>query len=90
VGAGWDAASAEAILRQLEKLEVPTSPFAPEYAPTKGRWSKRAKGSERWVRPTTVAEASFVERTPDGSIRHPTFRGMRKDKPAKSVRGEGS
>ena len=90
VGTGWDAATAEAILRQLEKLEVPISPFAPDYAPTKGRWSKRAKGSERWVQPTTVAEVSFVEWTPDGSIRHPTFRGMRKDKPAKSIRREGS
>jgi len=33
---------------------------------------------------------SFVEWTPDGSIRHPTFRGMRTDKPAKSIRREGS
>jgi bifunctional non-homologous end joining protein LigD len=90
VGTGWDSATAEAILRQLEKLEVPVSPFALEYAPTKGRWSKRAKGSERWVQPTAVAEVSFVEWTPDGSIRHPTFRGMRKDKPAKSIRREGS
>ena len=60
------------------------------HAPAKGRWSKRAKGSERWVRPTTVAKVSFVEWTADGSIRHPTFRGMRKDKPAKSIRREGS
>jgi bifunctional non-homologous end joining protein LigD len=90
VGTGWDAATAEAILRQLEKLQVALSSFAPEYAPTKGRWSKRAKGSERWVQPTTVAEVSFVEWTPDESIRHPTFRGMRKDKLAKSIRREGS
>jgi bifunctional non-homologous end joining protein LigD len=90
VGTGWDAATAEAILRRLEKLEVPVSPFDPDYAPTKGRWSKRAKGSERWVKPTAVAEISFVEWTPDGSIRHPTFRGIRKDKPAKTIRREGS
>jgi bifunctional non-homologous end joining protein LigD len=88
VGTGWDAATAEAILRQLEKLEVPTSPFATDYAPSRGRWSKRAKGSERWVKPTAVAEVSFVEWTPDGSIRHPTFQGMRKDKAAKSIRRE--
>jgi len=31
---------------------------------------------------------SFTEWTPDGHIRHPTFRGMRKDKPAKSIRRE--
>ena len=27
----------------------------------KGRLSKRAKGSERWVKPTAVAEVSFTE-----------------------------
>jgi len=48
---------AEAILRQLEKLETPVSPFAPDYAPTKGRWSKRAKGSGRWVKATAVEES---------------------------------
>ena len=56
VGTGWDSAIASTILAQLEKLEIPASPFDPDYAPTKGRWSKRAKGSERWVKPTTVAE----------------------------------
>ena len=61
-----------------------------DYAPTKGRWSKRAKGSERWVKPTAVAEISFVEWTPDGSVRHPTFRRMREDKPAKKIRRESA
>jgi len=79
---------AEAILRQLEILEVPVSPFDPDHAPTKGRWSKRAKGSERWVMPTAVAEVSFVEWTPDGSIRHPIFREMRHDKPAQLIHRE--
>ena len=55
-----------------------------------GGEGKRAKGSERWVKPTAVAEISFVEWTPDGSVRHPTFRGMREDKPAKAIRRESS
>jgi bifunctional non-homologous end joining protein LigD len=90
VGTGWDSMLAAAILRSMEKLEAAESPFAPDYAPTKGRWSKRAVGSERWVKPTAVAEVSFTEWTPEGSIRHPTFRGMRQDKPAKSIRREVS
>ena len=90
VGTGWDSATAASILQALEKLEVSESAFDPDYGPTKGRWSKRAKGSERWVKPNAVAEVSFVEWTPDGSIRHPTFRGMRQDKKAETIRREGS
>jgi bifunctional non-homologous end joining protein LigD len=90
VGTGWDSMLAAAILRSMEKVEAAESPFAPDYAPTKGRWSKRAVGSERWVKPTAVAEVSFTEWTPDGSIRHPTFRGMRTDRPAKSIRRESA
>ena len=90
VGTGWDSTTAAAILRRLEKLETPVSPFDVEHAPTKGRWSKRAKGSERWVTPSLVAEVSFGEWTPDGHIRHPIFKGMRQDKSADSVEREVS
>ena len=90
VGTGWDSATAVSMLGALEKLEVSESAFDPDYAPTKGRWSKRAKGIERWVKPTAVVEISFVEWTPDGSVRHPTFRGMRVDKPAKDIRRESA
>jgi bifunctional non-homologous end joining protein LigD len=88
VGTGWDSATAASILQSMLKLEVSQSPFHAEFAPTKGRWSKRALGSERWVKPTAVVEVRFTEWTPDGHIRHSTFRGMRKDKPAKSIRRE--
>lgn len=85
VGTGWDSSTAAAILRRLEKIEIKDSPFAPDHGPTKGRWSKRAKGAERWVEPTLVGEVSFVEITPEGHVRHPIFKGMRQDKPANSV-----
>jgi len=74
--------------RQLEKIETDGMPFDPEYPPKKGRWSKRSTGSERWVLPTTVCEATFAEWTRDGHIRHPSFKGMRRDKPASAVRRE--
>jgi bifunctional non-homologous end joining protein LigD len=88
VGTGWDSKTAAAILRELEKIEIAKSPFDPEHAPRKGRWSRRAAGGERWVEPTAVAEVSFAEWTPDGSIRHPTFEGLRRDKPAATIRRE--
>jgi len=88
VGTGWDSTLAAAILRQLEKIETDAMPFDPEFPPKKGRWSKRSTGSERWVTPTTVCEVTFAEWTPDGHIRHPSFKGMRKDKPASSIRRE--
>ena len=72
----------------LEALEVPTSAFNREFAPTKGRWSRRPVGGERWVRPVTVVEVSFTEWTPDGHIRHPKFHDIRNDKPATSIRRE--
>jgi len=88
VGTGWDGTRAAAMLRQLEKIETDVMPFDPDFPPKKGRWSKRSTGSERWVLPTTVCEVTFTEWTPDGHIRHPSFKGMRRDKPAKSVHRE--
>jgi len=90
VGTGWDSKTAAAILRELEKIEIPKPPFDPEHAPTKGRWSRRAAGGERWVKPTAVAEVSFAEWTPDGSVRHATFEGLRRDKPASAIRRENA
>lgn len=88
VGTGWSSKLAAAIFARLAKLEVDASPFDADFAPKTGRWSRRAAGSERWVKPTAVAEVSFGEWTPDGHVRHASFQGMRKDKPAKAVRRE--
>jgi bifunctional non-homologous end joining protein LigD len=41
-----------------------------------------------WVEPELVVEASFLEWTPAGEIRHPVFRGMRDDKAANTVTEE--
>jgi bifunctional non-homologous end joining protein LigD len=38
----------------------------------------------RWVEPRLLAEVEYTEITPDGLIRHPSFKGLREDKaPAK-------
>lgn len=41
-----------------------------------------------WLEPQLVVEASFLEWTPAGEVRHPVFQGMRDDKPAAAVTEE--
>lgn len=89
LGTGWDARTAAALKAQLVKLEVADSPFAAG-APSTGRWTRRAPGTERWVEPRLVVEASFADWTPDGHVRHAKFEGLRIDKPAREVVREGA
>ena len=87
VGTGWDARAARDLHARLVQLET-TTPTLAAAAVAPGRWSKRAKGAERWVRPELVAEVSFREWTPDGHIRHAVFVALRLDKPAREVTRE--
>jgi len=41
-----------------------------------------------WLEPKLVAQIEFTEKTRDGRLRHPSFQGLREDKPAQEVRGE--
>ena len=89
VGTGWDAKTGQALKTRLARLEVDAPPF--ETGDLKpGRWSRRAAGGERWVKPQLVAEVSFGEWTPDGKIRHAKFEGLRIDKPAQGVTREAA
>ena len=85
VGTGWDAKTAAGLKSRLAKQRIDAAPFADNAVAKRGRWTRRAVGSERWVRPQLVAEVSFAEWTPDGQIRHATFQGLRADKAAKAV-----
>ena len=38
-----------------------------------------------WVEPELVAQIAFMEWTPDGRLRHPSFLGLRVDKAAREV-----
>ena len=88
VGTGWNAATAAAIWKQLVAIEAKTSPFSAAHAPQKGRWSRRTLQSERWVEPKLVVEVQFAEITPDGAVRHASFKGMRIDKDPATIRRE--
>ena len=76
VGTGFDTRMLSSLAAKLAKIETTQSPFA--NAP-------RQRGVH-WVKPSLVAEVAFTERTRDGMLRHPTFRGIREDKGPKEVK----
>lgn len=81
VGTGFSADLLKELRTRLEKIERDTPPFA---NPPRGA---EARGVH-WVEPTLVCEVEFTELTADLHLRHPSFRGMREDKPAREVRIE--
>ena len=87
VGTGWDAGTGRELHQRLLKLQTDKPPVDVKSVKP-GRWSKRAAGTERWVKPEMVVEVAFSEWTPDGHVRHPTFRGVRTDKPGKAITRE--
>ncbi len=84
VGTGWSAAESAALHNKLVSLETATPTLDPALMKP-GRWSKRSTGNERWVKPVLVGEVAFAEWTPDGHVRHPSFKGLRHDKDARLV-----
>ena len=76
VGTGFSSGMLRDLKKRLEPLEQPTSPFAARLI---------GLGRPHWVRPELVAEVSFGEWTADGRMRHPSFQGLREDKPAAQV-----
>jgi bifunctional non-homologous end joining protein LigD len=75
VGTGFDTRILDDLVRRFRPLVRATSPF--EDAP-------RARGVT-WLEPVLVAQVGFTERTSDGKLRHPTYLGLREDKPATQV-----
>jgi bifunctional non-homologous end joining protein LigD len=80
VGTGFDAADFDALARKFKPLERASSAF--EEVPREER-----KGAV-WLEPKLVAQIAFTERTRDGRLRHPSFKGLREDKPAGEVHRE--
>jgi len=76
VGTGFTARTLQMLHKRLKPLERPASPFATR--PT-------GIGRPHWVEPRLVAEVAFGEWTADGRMRHPSFQGLREDKPADQV-----
>lgn len=77
VGTGFTVDEAEVLQQKLEARSRKTSPF-------KGVPRGIARGA-RWVTPELVAEIEYAEYTADGLLRHPSYLGLRGDKPARDV-----
>jgi bifunctional non-homologous end joining protein LigD len=77
VGTGFDSDSAEALQQKLDKRARKTNPFDAVPRPV--------ERTAHWVAPELVAEIGYAEFTPDGVLRHPSFLGLREDKPAGQV-----
>jgi bifunctional non-homologous end joining protein LigD len=86
-GTGWDMRTGADLHKRLSKIEI-AQPALDREEMKPGRWSKRKPGNERWVKPEMVIEVEFTEWTPDGHVRHPSFQGIRADKPAREVTRE--
>ena len=83
VGTGFSATVAENLMKCLERIKSPTSPFA-------GGLTAEEARQVRYVRPELVAEVEFRAWTADGNLRHASFRGLREDKPAREIEREES
>jgi bifunctional non-homologous end joining protein LigD len=76
VGTGFSSRAAVELRGRLDALATPASPFATRIP---------GAGRAHWVRPELVGEVEFTEWTPDGRLRHPAWKGMREDKPAREI-----
>jgi DNA ligase D-like protein (predicted ligase) len=76
VGTGFTHATLRELAGKLAPLARDTSPFEPE---------KGIPRAATWVEPELVAQIAFMEWTPDGRLRHPSFLGLRIDKAAREV-----
>ncbi len=75
LGTGFDAEELEHLAGLLEPLARRGSPFAGRQPP---------KGAH-FVEPKLVCEVEFTEWTRAGTLRHPSYKGLREDKPAEEV-----
>jgi bifunctional non-homologous end joining protein LigD len=81
-GTGFSIQQRIAIQKKLDSIRQASTPFAVK---PKDPGLRRAV----WVKPKLVGEVAFTEWTDDGSIRHPSFQGLREDKkPEEVVREE--
>ena len=78
VGTGFDEQALTDLHRRMAAMQVRTSPLGEV---PKGRVGRGV----HWIRPELVAEVEFAEWTDDGSLRHPSFHGIREDKPPAEV-----
>jgi bifunctional non-homologous end joining protein LigD len=78
VGTGFSIKQRLELQKKLDGIAQPVMPFA-----TKPK--DPGLRDAHWAKPQLVGEVEFTEWTEEGSIRHPSFQGLREDKKAKDV-----
>lgn len=73
VGTGFTQATLDDLAARLGPLAASTNPFT---TPIPARHVRGA----RWLRPELVGEVAYGDQTPDGMLRHASWRGLRQDK----------
>jgi bifunctional non-homologous end joining protein LigD len=81
VGTGFDDDTLQHLHRRLKKYERRSTPFTGAPRGTNFR-------GVHWVEPKLVGEVVFTGWTSDGLLRHPSFKGLREDKPAGGITRE--
>lgn len=79
VGTGFNDRTLSALRKKFQPLIQKDSPFRN----LSGRTGE-AKGVT-WLKPLLVGHVQFSNWTDDRQLRHPSFQGLREDKPAKSI-----
>jgi bifunctional non-homologous end joining protein LigD len=75
VGTGFDAAALRLLRDRLEPLRTDRSPFT----------GRQPQKDAVFAEPKLVCEVEFSEWTGSGTLRHPSYQGLRDDKPATDV-----
>lgn len=81
VGTGFTRQSLRDLKAELKRRHADSSPFS-------GTLKREHSRGVIWVRPELVCEIEFTEWTDDGLLRHPSFQGLREDKPPEQIRRE--
>ncbi len=76
VGTGFDETQMAELADTLQQRQTKSPPVEVERTEARG---------VHWVTPELVAEVEYAEMTADGRLRHAVFKGLREDKPARTV-----
>ena len=80
VGTGFDSGDFKSLAKKFEPLERASSPFVEVPAVE--------RKDAVWLEPKLVCAVAYTEWTRDGRLRHPSYQGLREDKPAREVHRE--
>ncbi|WP_081211984.1 DNA ligase D [Salegentibacter sediminis] len=79
-GTGFSNEEQKNLLKKFKKHEIKKSPF-PKKINLKGR-------KPTWMQPELICEVKYSEITKNGFLRHPVFKGLRKDKEPEEITRE--